>query len=101
MRGKQKNELFMEDVDKILEGSLSVSTNDWQAEDEEKQLLYLAQLLTKVDLGKNSELHMEDLWKKINKKGQLDDLDLDMVAGGKNEAAINNDKNKKDWEIKK
>lgn len=77
-------ELFNADIDKILSGELVISPEDRHSDEEYKELLILAQLLAKADFFSEIEGRKEKIWASIQKSDELDDEELDMVAGGLN-----------------
>lgn len=81
-------EAFMAYIDKIISGELIVPSKYDPSDEESKELLSLAQLLAKVDYSTETRGGMERIWAKIHKKGELEDDELDMVAGGVNLNAI-------------
>lgn len=96
MMGKNRIESFIANIDKILSGDLVIPAEYMCSDEEEKQLLFLAQLLARADYAGPKHSSMEELWSSIQRGGQLEDDELDMVAGGLNENAILDEKNKKD-----
>ena len=84
-------ESFVSDIDKIISGESIVPSDD----KEYKELLRLAHLLAKTEFNPPSPNLKKKIWEIIGKKGELEDDDLDMVAGGLNANAILDEKNKK------
>lgn len=90
MNEKHDLDSFVSDIDKIVSGESIVS------EDKEyDQLLKLAQFLAKADFYPPSSEMMKKAWENIRKKGELEDDDLDMVAGGLNLNHIIDEQDKK------
>ncbi|NLB51706.1 MAG: hypothetical protein GX808_02055 [Syntrophomonadaceae bacterium] len=87
-------ESFVADIDKIISGELTVASQCEQYGEEYHELIHLAQLLTKTDYA--TEEGRQRVWNKILKKqtGEIEDEDLDMVAGGLNLQVLD-EKNKK------
>lgn len=89
----EKNDLllFVSDIDKIISGESIASSDD----KEYKELIRLADLLVKSDFNPPFPDMMKKIWGIIAKKGELEDDDLDMVAGGLNLNHIIDEKDKK------
>lgn len=77
-------EAFILDIDRIASGELIVQTEYEQCDAEYKELLQVAHLLAQVDYSRESQRGAEKLLARIRKKGELEDDDLDLVAGGTN-----------------
>lgn len=77
-------ELFLADIDRIVSGEATIPSTDEHCGEEYNELIALAQLLTKADYA--TEDGRQRIWQNINKNqaGEIDDEDLDMVAGGVN-----------------
>lgn len=88
MSEKNFLELFIIDIEKIICGEMKIPSEYQHCDEEYKELLYLAQLLVKADYTTKSQDWMEKTMKKvissIQKTGELEDDELDMVAGGVN-----------------
>lgn len=87
MNKKHSLESFISDIDKIvLHGETIILSNDGDCDEEYKELLSLAQLLAKADYKTKSQESMEKMMAKLNsntqKNNELEDNELDMVAGG-------------------
>jgi hypothetical protein len=90
MNEKQDLDSFVSDIDKIISGESIV------LEDKEyDELLKLAQFLAKADFHPPSPSMKKKIWEIMSKKGELEDDDLDMVAGGLNLNHIIDEKDKK------
>lgn len=87
-------ESFLADIDKIISGETTIPSAYEHCAEEYNELIALAQLLTKADYA--TEDGRQRVWQNINKNrtGEIDDEDLDMVAGGVN-LQILDEKNKK------
>lgn len=90
MNEKHDLDSFVLDIDKIISGESIVSDDK-----EYKELLRLAHLLVKADFNPPSPNLKKKIWEIITKKGELEDDDLDMVAGGLNLSHIIDEKDKK------
>ncbi|MGI6647517.1 MAG: hypothetical protein ACOX5W_00230 [Bacillota bacterium] len=77
-------EAFISDLDKIIFGEPIDPSEYEQYDTEHKELLYLAQLLAQADYTPETRGARERLWSKMHKNGELEDDDLDLVAGGVN-----------------
>ncbi|KJS18305.1 MAG: hypothetical protein VR69_00990 [Peptococcaceae bacterium BRH_c4b] len=89
MNKKHSLKSFVLDIDKIALYDEAVIPAECEDCDEEyKELLLLAQLLAKADYTTKSQGRMENMMAKIisnaRKDDQLEDDELDMVAGGVN-----------------
>ncbi len=91
MNEKHDLDSFVSDIDKTISGESIVSSDD----KEYKELLRLAHLLVKADFNPPSPNLKKKIWEIICKKDELEDDDLDMVAGGLNANAILDEKNKR------
>ncbi len=87
-------ESFLADIDKIISGEATIPSACEHCAEEYNELILLAQLLTKADYA--TEEGKQRVWQKIHKNqpDEIDDEDLDMVAGGVN-LQILDEKNKK------
>ncbi len=82
MSEKHSLETFMSDIDKIVSGD-AISASDCEHRDEEyKDLLSLARLLVQADYTPEGGDRMQELIAKIQDNDELEDDELDMVAGG-------------------
>lgn len=88
MRGKNSLKLFISDIEKVISGEISISSEYQHCDEEYKELLFLAQLLAKVDYPLKSEDLMEATIKKVTDNihdlDELKDDELDRVAAGVN-----------------
>lgn len=93
MNEKHDLDSFVLDIDKAISGESIVSSDN----KEYKELLRLAHLLVKVDFNPNPPFPdmKKKTWEIIAKKGELEDDDLDMVAGGLNLNPSIDEKDKK------
>lgn len=73
---------FFEDIDKILAGELDIPAEYKGSSEEDQELLYLAQVLARVEYAAPNSNGMERLRSQLNNNGRLEDDELDMVAGG-------------------
>lgn len=101
MNKKHSLDSFISDIDKIVLYGGSITQSDGEGCDEEyKELLSLAQLLAKVDYTTKSQGWMEKVMAKIisnaREDNELEDDELDMVAGGLNLNEMLDEKKKKD-----
>lgn len=86
-------EAFISDIDKIISGESIIPSACKQGEEEYKELLGLAEILSKADYTNQNT--MEKIWANICRKDELPDDELDMVAGGVNPNAMLDGKDKK------
>lgn len=91
MHEKHDLESFVSDIDKVISGESMVSSDD----KEYKELLRLAHLLAKTEFNPSSPNMKKKIWETMSKTGELEDDDLDMVAGGLNLTHITDEKDKK------
>lgn len=95
MSDKYSLKSFITDIDKIVFGELNIPS---ECDDEEyKELLFLAQVLAKADYT----LESQDRIKKIKEistreNDEMEDDELDMVAGGVDLNALLGERGKKD-----
>ncbi|HBW37650.1 hypothetical protein [Desulfosporosinus sp. BICA1-9] len=86
MREKNSLKLFISDIEKIISGEITISSEYQHWDEEYKELLFLAQLLAKADYNQKSQDQMETMLKKviynIHDVDELDDDELDLVAAG-------------------
>lgn len=85
---KKPQELFDDLIEKIINKEPVTSSNDVEINQDDKELLTLAKLLREVDFSKDSKLNSKTLCKKTKDDQELDDDDLDLVAGGRNPNAL-------------
>lgn len=84
MNDKQCMETFILDIDKIVSGE-SVKLSDYEHCDVEYQeMLLIARLLMQADYTQESQGGAARVRANIPSQGQLEDDDLDLVAGGVN-----------------
>ncbi|HBQ86816.1 MAG TPA: hypothetical protein DD811_10120 [Syntrophomonas sp.] len=95
MADKQELESLTAAIDKIIAGELTVSS-EGEPYDERQELLRLAQLLARADFPYEPSDKMKKLWSELQNNGQLEDDELDMVAGGLNLNAVLEQEKKKD-----
>ncbi|KUG02626.1 hypothetical protein ASZ90_019994 [hydrocarbon metagenome] len=95
MTEKNRLESFIVDIDKIISGELVTAGEHTSGDEEYQELLSLAQLLTQANNATENPGLKERIWSNIQKNGELEDNDLDMVAGGLNLNAVLEEKNKK------
>lgn len=88
-------DVFLADIEKIISGESISSTEYGPYDAEHQELLFLAQLLTKADYTPETGVGKKRLWSNIYKKGELEDDDLDLVAGGVNLDELFDEINKK------
>ncbi|WP_347489119.1 hypothetical protein ABDB91_18150 [Desulfoscipio sp. XC116] len=87
MCDKHSLESFIADIDKIVSGE-SGSSSEYEGCDEEyKELLFLAQMLAKADYTPENRERINRIKKMLSaipENGEIEDDELDMVAGGVN-----------------
>jgi len=87
MSDKHYLESFISDIDKIVSGESIISSECDDSDEEYKELLFLAQVLAKADYAPESQGWTEKMKKMIantRENGEMEDDELDMVAGGVN-----------------
>ncbi len=84
------------DIDKIIAGELTVSSEDEPYDDERRELLRLAQLLAQADFSAEPSDRIKKLWSELHNNDQLEDDELDKVAGGVNLNAVLDQEKKKE-----
>lgn len=84
MNNKYSLEAFNLDIDRIASGESSVLSEYEDCDAEYKELLQTAQLLAQADYSKESQMGADKLLARLMKKGELEDDELDLVAGGLN-----------------
>ncbi|MDD4238890.1 MAG: hypothetical protein PHT62_10125 [Desulfotomaculaceae bacterium] len=97
MNKKHFLDSFISDIDKIvLHGGKITQSECGNCDEEYKEALSLAQLLVKVDYTTKSQGRMEKIMAEMisnaRKNDELEDSELDMVAGGLNLNGILDDK---------
>ncbi len=92
---KDKMESFTLDIDQIISGKLVISSDSEHHDEAYKELLLLAQLLTKADFSAEPPERLKKLWADCIKEAELADDELDMVAGGVNPNAVPDHKDEK------
>jgi len=78
---------FIADIDKIISGESLIMSECEDGNEEDKELLLLAQILARADYAPESQSRTEKMKKmfaSIRENGEMQDDDLDMVAGGIN-----------------
>ncbi|MTI83400.1 MAG: hypothetical protein FH756_05715 [Firmicutes bacterium] len=94
MSEKHSLESFISDIEKIVSGD-TINPPDYEHCDEEyKDLLSIAQMLTNADYSTKSQRLLEKIISRDMENGEVDD-DLDMVAGGLNLNDMSGEKGKK------
>lgn len=100
MREKNSLKLFISDIEKIISGEITISSEYQHWDEEYKELLFLAQLLAKADYTPKSQDQMETMLKKVihntHDFDELADDELDLVAAGVNLNEIPVELKKKD-----
>lgn len=86
MSEKYSMDKFILDIDRISSGE-AIVWSDKDCDGEYRELVKIAQLLTQADYTRESKNVAEKLLARAKLSGELDDDDLDMVAGGVNPAA--------------
>lgn len=79
---------FTADIDKIISEEISIPLPPGHNGDEYREMLFVAQLLAKTDYVEETKAARERIRSNIQNNGQLDDEDLDLVAGGANLNAV-------------
>lgn len=94
MLEKQCLDILMVNIDKIIIDEPTIPFDCEHCSEEYNELILLAQFLKKADYATESGRHR--VWQNIqkNKDGEIEDEDLDMVAGGVNLQMLD-EKNKK------
>ncbi len=99
MDNKRFMETFISDIEKIVTREPVIPSEHDDCDKEYNELLFLAHILAKADYTPDSR----DRTEKINKMttntrncGEMEDDELDMVAGGVNLNEQTNEKGKKD-----
>jgi replicative DNA helicase len=87
---------FISDLDKIVSRESIIPSEREDCAQEEKELLFLAQILVKADYATESSGRIKKMISHIRENGELEDDDLDLVAGGLNLNASDIEKGKKD-----
>ena len=82
MNQKYNLEALNLDIDKIASGESIVLSEYQDCDAEYKELLQIAQLLAQADYAKESQTGADKLLTRLMKNGELEDDDLDLVAGG-------------------
>ncbi|MTI81350.1 MAG: hypothetical protein FH758_10800 [Firmicutes bacterium] len=95
MTEKSCLESFVSDIDKIITGEPITSAAYEHCEEEYQELLALAQLLAKADYTTESKSASDKVAAKINSSSELEDDELDLVAGGVNLNSMEDEKGKK------
>ncbi|GAB6181629.1 hypothetical protein JCM14036_29480 [Desulfotomaculum defluvii] len=95
MNDKNSLESFISDIDKIVFGESNVLFECEHGDVEYKELLFLAQVLVKADYSQESQGLVKKVISKMQKNGEMEDDELDMVAGGININIISDEKGKK------
>lgn len=88
-------ESFLLDIDKVISGKLDISSASDYKDREYQELLMVAQMLTKADFSAESPEREKRIWSNLQQDGQLEDDELDMVAGGLNLNAMLDEHEKK------
>lgn len=86
---------FISDIDKIISGKRIISSDYEYSDEEYKELLILSQLLAKADFSAEIPERLKRIWADYCNNDQMEDDELDMVAGGVNPNALPDGKDKK------
>jgi hypothetical protein len=93
MMEKHCLKMFIADIDKIISGESVIPFACEHGGEEYQELLGLAELLAKADY--TSKSRMEKIWANFCKTDELQEDELDMVAGGINPDAVLGEKDNK------
>lgn len=93
MMEKHCLEMFIADIDKIVSGESVISSACAHGGKEYRELLGLAERLARADYTGRSR--MEKIWADLCKIDELQDDELDMVAGGVSPDAVRGETDKK------
>ncbi len=88
-------ESFISDIDRIVAGESVILSECEHCDEDYKDIIRLAQLLEKADYATEPRGGLERICSNIPRIGELEDDDLDMVAGGLNLGAMVDEKDKK------
>lgn len=86
---------FVLEIDQIVSGELDISSAGDGHDQEYQELLMLAQVLAGADFAAESPEREKRIWERLHKSGQLQDDELDRVAGGLNINALLDEHKKK------
>ncbi len=92
---KDEMKSFVSDIDQIISGKMVISPDSGHQDESYKELLLLAQLLAKADFTADPPERLKKLWADCIKEAELEDDELDMVAGGVNPDALPDNKGEK------
>jgi hypothetical protein len=84
MSEKYSMNSFISDIDKIISGEVSISVEYEDCDEEYKELLLIAQALVEADFTSECQSRIKKKNSTVLESGELDDDELDMVAGGVN-----------------
>jgi hypothetical protein len=90
-------ESFVSDIDKIIAGEPLTSTVYEHCDQEYQELLALAQMLANVDYTTESQGGRDKVAARIHGSFELEDDELDLVAGGVNPNAAADEHEKKKY----
>jgi len=96
MNERYSPDSFIADIDKIISGESIIMSECEDGNEEDKELLLLAQILAQADYAPESQSRSEKMFANIRENGEMQDDDLDMVAGGINMNDILGARGKKD-----
>lgn len=95
MNEKRCLESFVSDIDKIITGQPVTPATNKDCDQEYQELLVVAQLLATADYTEECQRAKSKVAKIIHRSDELEDDDLDMVAGGANPNSLPEEQLKK------
>lgn len=84
MNNKHSLQSFLSDIDRILDGELIAPFEGADCSHEYKELLFIAQMLAQADYTPGNQDQAKKMIADIKAQGELEDDELDLVAGGVN-----------------
>ncbi|MDD3852448.1 MAG: hypothetical protein PHD40_02180 [Syntrophomonadaceae bacterium] len=94
MTSKHKLKTFIQDIERIVSGKQVPSFQHDNIEPEYRDILTIARMLTDADYSDKAQEAANKLKAKSKSADQLEDEDLDLVAGGTNTNALEDEYDK-------